>query len=182
MLRPYRKPLIVFTPKSMLRNHNSMSHMDEFTQGKYHEVIAQHASVAKSKVRKLIICTGKIFYELLQAIRENNINDITLIRIEQLYPFPDKSLTAEIAKYEHVSTVVWAQEEPRNQGAWFYMISRRHLPKCLFPHQVLRYAGRDYSASPATGHHHVHVEQQAAVISDALDLEAVNTVSLKNVS
>ena len=182
MLRPYRKPLIVFTPKSMLRNHNSMSHMEEFTQDKYHEVIAQHASVAKSKVRKLIICTGKIFYELLQAVRENSIDDVTLIRIEQLYPFPDKSLTAEIAKYEHVSTVVWAQEEPRNQGAWFYMISRRHLPKCLFPHQVLRYAGRDYSASPATGHHHVHVEQQAAVISDALDLEAVNTVSLKNVS
>ena len=182
MLRPYRKPLFVFTPKSMLRNHKAMSHIDEFTQGKYHTVIAYHASVAKSKVRKLIICTGKIFYELLQAIEENNINDISLIRIEQLYPFPDKALASEIAKYEHVSSVVWTQEEPRNQGAWFYMISRRHLPKCLFPHQVLRYAGRDYSASPATGHHHVHVEEQSNVISDALDLEINKTVSLKNAS
>ena len=182
MLRPYRKPLFVFTPKSMLRNQKAMSSMDEITQGKYHEVIAHHASVAKSKVRKLIICTGKIFYELLQAAEKNNIDDITLIRIEQLYPFPEKALTAEIAKYEHVSTVVWAQEEPRNQGAWFYMISRRHLPKCLFPHQVLRYSGRDYSASPATGHHNIHVQQQAAVISDALDLNVNKVVSLKNAS
>ena len=182
VLRPYRKPLFVFTPKSMLRNPRSMSGVEEFTHGKYYEVITHHASVDKSKVRKLIVCTGKIYYELLAASKENNVNDITLIRIEQLYPFPEKALTAEIAKYKHVSTVIWAQEEPRNQGAWFYIISRRHLPKCLYPHQVLRYAGRDYSASPATGHYNIHVEQQRAVINDALDLDDGLTVTLKSVS
>ncbi|MEM7304158.1 MAG: 2-oxoglutarate dehydrogenase E1 component [Pseudomonadota bacterium] len=182
MLRPYRKPLFVFTPKSMLRNPISVSNLEEFTQGKYHEVIVQHAGVPRSKVSKLIICTGKIYYELLQACEDNQINDVTIIRLEQLYPFPEKALTAEIKKYEHVSTVVWAQEEPRNQGAWFYMISRRHLPKCLFPHQVLRYAGRDYSASPATGHFDVHIEQQRAVIHDALELGNNKAVTLKNAS
>lgn len=182
IIRPYRKPLFVFTPKSMLRNPKSMSSLDDFTQGKYQEVITHHASVDKSKVRKLIVCTGKIYYELLEASEENNINDVTFIRIEQLYPFPEKALTAEIAKYKDVSNVVWAQEEPRNQGAWFYMLSRRHLPKCLYPHQTLRYAGRDYSASPATGHHNIHVKQQKALVSDALDLNKSKTVTLKSVS
>ena len=113
---------------------------------------------------------GKIYYELLKARREHKITNTAIVRIEQLYPFPSEEIKQVINKYAGANEIVWTQEEPRNQGAWFYMQSRRHLKACLREDHQLRYAGRTYSASSAAGSLHLHREQQTALIENALGL------------
>ncbi|MEO8331149.1 MAG: 2-oxoglutarate dehydrogenase E1 component, partial [Gallionella sp.] len=165
MLRPYRKPLIVFTPKSLLRSKDAASPITELTQGRFQSVIPEVEMLKANKVRRIIACSGKVYYELLAARRAKDISDMAIIRIEQLYPFPHDDFTAQIAAYPNASELVWCQEEPGNQGAWHriqhYLL--RHLRKGM----RLDYALRPSSAAPAAGYLAVHQEQQKAVIEAA---------------
>jgi 2-oxoglutarate dehydrogenase E1 component len=165
MLRPMRKPLIVFTPKSLLRSKDAASPLTELTQGRFQPVIAEVETRKANKVRRIIACSGKVYYELLAARRANGISDMAIIRIEQLYPFPHDDFAAQIAAYPNASELVWCQEEPGNQGAWHriqhYLL--RHLRKGM----RLDYALRPSSAAPAAGYLAVHQEQQKAVIEAA---------------
>lgn len=170
MLRPYRKPLIVMTPKNILRDADAASQLSEFTDSEFINVIDEADDVNVAEVKKIILCAGKLYYELLRARREHKINNTVIIRIEQLYPFPEQEIRQVMNKYSGAREVVWTQEEPRNQGAWFYMQSRRHLKACLREDHQLRYAGRTYAASPAVGSLYLHREQQKALIDDALGL------------
>jgi 2-oxoglutarate dehydrogenase E1 component len=174
MLRPYRKPLIVFTPKSLLRSKDAASPLAELTQGRFQPVIAETDRLDNKKVRRIIACSGKIYYDLLAARRAKGIEDMAIIRIEQLYPFPHDDFTAQIAAYPKATELVWCQEEPGNQGAWHriqhYLL--RHLRKGM----RLDYALRPSSAAPAAGYLAVHQEQQKAVIEAAFrpDLDVKN--------
>ncbi len=165
MLRPYRKPLIVFTPKSLLRSKDAASPITELTQGKFQTVIPDVDAPDNSKVRRIIACSGKVYYELRAARRTRGIQDMAIIRIEQLYPFPHADFSAQIAAYPNANEMVWCQEEPGNQGAWHriqhYFL--RHLRKGM----RLDYALRPSSAAPAAGYLAVHQEQQKAVIAAA---------------
>ena len=170
MLRPYRKPLVVFTPKNILRDPIASSDINEFTSGEFSCVIDEIDDLKVEEIKKIILCAGKLYYELLQVRREHQIIDTAIIRVEQLYPFPLQEVKQLIDKYINADEVVWVQEEPRNQGAWRYMQSRRHLKLCLRNHHHLYYAGRAYSASPAAGSLSVHREQQQALIEGSLGL------------
>ena len=165
MLRPYRKPLIVFTPKSLLRSKDAASPLAELTQGRFQPVIAEVDTLNSHEVRRIIACSGKVYYELLAARRAKGISDMAIIRIEQLYPFPHDDFTAQIAAYPQATELVWCQEEPGNQGAWHriqhYLL--RHMRKGM----RLDYALRPSSAAPAAGYLAVHQEQQKAVIEAA---------------
>jgi 2-oxoglutarate dehydrogenase E1 component len=165
MLRPVRKPLIVFTPKSLLRSKDAASPIEELTHGKFQPVIAEVNALDAAGVRRIIACSGKIYYELLAARRTKGIADMAIIRIEQLYPFPHDDFAAQIAAYPHATELVWCQEAPGNQGAWHriqhYLL--RHMRKGMH----LDYALRPSSAAPAAGYLAVHQEQQKAVIEAA---------------
>lgn len=183
MLRPYRKPLIVLTPKSLLRHPKSTSLLDEFTQQGFKSIITTYDDANIAKVTRLLLCSGKVYYDLLEQKQKNKLDNVEIIRIEQLYPFPGDEIKAQLAKFKHVSDIVWVQEEPRNQGAWFYMQSRRNLSDCIYPNQSLQYAGRDYSASPAAGYMQLHRQQQSQLVNEALGLTAETiSVELKSVS
>ena len=170
MIRPYRKPLIVMTPKNILRDVDASSQISEFSEGGFQVVIDAVDNLKTKSFRKIIFCAGKLYYELLRACHEHKITDTAIVRIEQLYPFPLEEVKQIIGKYSAAREIVWTQEEPRNQGAWYYMQSRRHLKACLKKNQQLRYAGRSYSASPAAGSLQVHRRQQLALIHDALGI------------
>ena len=165
MLRPFRKPLIVFTPKSLLRSKDAASPLTELTQGRFQPVIGEVEALDSSKVRRIIACSGKVYYELLAARRAKEISNMAIIRIEQLYPFPHDDFVAQVAAYPNAVEMVWCQEEPGNQGAWHriqhYLL--RHLRKGI----RLEYALRPSSAAPAAGYLAVHQEQQKAVIEAA---------------
>ena len=165
MLRPQRKPLVVFTPKSLLRSKDAASPLTEFTQGKFRPVIAEVDTLDAAKVRRIIACSGKVYYDLLSARRAKNIVDIAIIRIEQLYPFPHHDFAAQIAAYPNATEVVWCQEEPGNQGAWHRI--QHYLLRHLRQDMRLDYALRPSSAAPAAGYLAVHQEQQKAVIAAA---------------
>jgi len=175
MLRPLRKPLIVFTPKSLLRSKDAASPLAEFTQGKFQAVISETEALDKDKVRRIIACSGKVYYELLATRRKRGIVDMAIIRIEQLYPFPHDDLSAQIAAYPHATEVVWCQEEPGNQGAWHRI--QHYLLRHLRPGMKLDYALRPSSAAPAPGYLALHNEQQKDVIESAfrpdLDIKVV---------
>ena len=166
MLRPYRKPLIVMSPKSMLRHKDSVSLLDELARGGFQPIIGESDALDAKKVRRVVACCGKVYYDLLAARRERNIKDIAIVRIEQLYPFPTEQFCAELKRYPKAAELVWAQEEPQNQGAWYQ--TQHHLRECMLPKQTLSYAGRPPSASPAVGYAAKHVEQQKALVNAAL--------------
>ena len=165
MLRPLRKPLIVFTPKSLLRSKDAASPLGEFTQGKFLPVIAEVDALDNAKVRRIIACSGKVYYDLVKARRERGISDMSIIRLEQLYPFPHDDLTAQVAAYPNASELLWCQEEPGNQGAWHRI--QHYLLRHMRPGMRLGYALRHSSAAPAAGYLAVHNEQQKAVIEAA---------------
>ncbi len=174
MIRPLRKPLIVFTPKSLLRSKDAASPMSDFTQGYFQAIIPEVEELEANKVRRIIACSGKVYFDLLKARRERAITDMAIIRVEQLYPFAHADFAAQIAAYPNATEVVWCQEEPGNQGAWHriqhYLL--RHMRKGM----RLGYALRPSSASPAAGYLAVHIEQQKAVIDAAFrpDLDVKN--------
>lgn len=166
MLRPYRKPLIVFTPKSLLRHKMAVSTLEELANGQFQVVIPETNEINPKKVRKVVCCAGKVYYDLLQYRMDKAIDDVAILRVEQLYPFPCAALKVELAKYKSAKELIWCQEEPQNQGSWYSL--RHHFDDCLTTGQQLKYAGRAASASPATGYTSLHLEQQAALVADAM--------------
>ena len=168
MIRGLRKPLIIFTPKSLLRNKDATSPLSEFTKGGFQTVIPdQNADVAKKadKVKRVICCSGKVYYDLVKKREERESDDVAIIRVEQLYPFPHKVFGAELRKYPNATDIVWCQDEPQNQGAWFFV--QHYIHENMLDGQKLGYAGRAASASPAVGYSHLHQEQQKNLIDAA---------------
>ncbi len=166
MHRTFRKPLVLMTPKSLLRDERSASRLDDFTSGEFRLVIDDPAKPERDSVRRLVLCTGHVFYALQQARDEQAASDIAIVRIEQLYPFPKAELQAIIARYRRATEIDWVQEEPRNMGAWSFMEPR--LMQLLPDACVLTYQGREESASPATGSFRLHQVEERAFIHRAL--------------
>jgi 2-oxoglutarate dehydrogenase E1 component len=164
--RPVRKPLIVMTPKSLLRHKLAVSSLDELANGKFQLVIGEHRELQAKKVKRVVFCSGKVYYDLLEEAEKKGLTDVAIARVEQLYPFPRPEVTAELEKYPSAKEVVWCQEEPMNQGAWFQI--RHHLQACINAKQSLSYAGRNRSPAPAAGHMNTHVAEQAALVEQAL--------------
>jgi 2-oxoglutarate dehydrogenase E1 component len=169
MLRKFRKPLIVMTPKSLLRHKMSVSPVSALSDGRFNLIIPEIEQIKPDATRRVVFCSGKVYYDLLEARQVHGIDDRALIRIEQLYPFPIEEFAAIIEQYEHVEDIVWCQEEPQNQGAWYQI--RHRLQEPLRDHQQLYYAGRPASAAPASGIFKVHLQQQKALVDAALDIE-----------
>ena len=167
-VRMQRKPLIVMSPKSLLRHKDAASSLDELANGEFQRVIGEVDPIDAKKVKRVILCCGKVYYDLLNARREKKIDDIAIVRLEQLYPFPKESLEQELAKYPKATEVVWTQEEPRNQGAWYWIASRHHLDTQLGSKQKMLLVSRPASSSPAVGYLAKHNEQQKALIESAL--------------
>ena len=160
-----RKPLIVMSPKSLLRHKLAVSTLDELANGEFQHLIGDAKADAK-KVKRVVLCSGKVYYDLLEDQTKRGQDDVAIIRVEQLYPFPRVALAAELKKYGKAVDVVWCQEEPQNQGAWYQI--RHHLQACLADGQSIHYAGRARSASPAAGHMADHIIEQQKLIADAL--------------
>jgi 2-oxoglutarate dehydrogenase E1 component len=160
-----RKPLVVMTPKSLLRHKLAVSTLDELANGEFQHLIPDATADAK-KVKRVIACSGKVYYDLLEDAQKRGQDDVAILRVEQLYPFPREQLTAELKRYGKATEVVWCQEEPQNQGAWYQI--KHHLQACLADRQTLHYAGRPRSPSPAAGHFAEHVEEQLKLVADAL--------------
>ncbi len=169
VLCPLRKPLIVMSPKSLLRHKESVSSLEEMAEGSFQVLIDETDQIDKNKVRKLVICSGKVYYDLRQARRDTEIDDIAIVRLEQLYPFPQEIFEECVKQYENVKSVVWCQEEPMNQGAWYS--SQHHLRRAVqqnFPEIYLEYVGREASAAAAAGYPALHLSQQKQFIEEAL--------------
>jgi 2-oxoglutarate dehydrogenase E1 component len=166
MLRSLRKPLVVMTPKSLLRHKQSTSALTDLTEGHFHNIIDEQDPVQSGQVRRLVLCSGKVYYDLLEQRRADKVHEVALVRIEQLYPFPAEEYQSIIGHYANAREVVWCQEEPQNQGAWYQI--RHRLQAILGSGQHLLYAGRDGAAAPATGVHALHVKEQEALVKAAL--------------
>lgn len=165
MIRPFRHPLVVLTPKSLLRHKLSTSTLDDLAQGAFHPVIGDHEPPDSSNVERVILCSGKVYYDLLEARRTRRQNDTAILRVEQLHPFPRVLLREEMQCFGNAKQIIWCQEEPQNQGAWYQI--QHNLEECINSKQVLGYAGRPASASPAAGYLKLHVQQQEALLEDA---------------
>ena len=165
MVRPLRKPLVIFTPKSLLRNKDATSPVSEFTKGEFRTVIPEFKDLDAAKVKRVIACSGKVYYDLVKKREEKKSNDVVVLRVEQLYPFPHKAFAAELKKYPNATDLVWCQDEPQNQGAWFFV--QHNIHENMLDGQKLGYAGRAASASPAVGYAHLHQEQQKALLDQA---------------
>ena len=165
MVRNLRKPLIIMTPKSLLRAKDATSPLSEFTRGSFQTVIPDNKELKAEKVKRVIACSGKVYYDLAKKREERGGDDVAIIRVEQLYPFPHKAFGAEIKKYPNLVDVVWAQDEPQNQGAWFFV--QHYIHENMSEGQKLGYSGRAASASPAVGYSHLHQEQQKALVDGA---------------
>jgi 2-oxoglutarate dehydrogenase E1 component len=170
--RPLRKPLIAITPKSLLRHKEAISTLDDLSSGTFQTVIGDTESVDPRKVIRAIMCSGKVYFDLLEYQRKNEIADTIIVRMEQLYPFPGDDLEAVLSVYPKITDVVWCQEEPQNQGAWYSTQHRmRRVIKELSEKIYLRYAGRKSSAAPAAGYISVHIEEQNALVNQAFGVE-----------
>jgi len=165
-LRTYRKPLIIMSPKSLLRHKLAVSILEDLTEGEFQPVISELYGIKPAQVKRLVLCAGKIYYDLLERRPEDNQDNVAIVRIEQLYPFPDKLFKKEIAKYPNLTDLIWCQEEPKNQGAWYQI--RHHFVDGLSSSITLSYCGRPPSASPAVGNLSMHLEQQKQVVEAAL--------------
>jgi 2-oxoglutarate dehydrogenase E1 component len=165
MVRNLRKPLVIFTPKSLLRNKDAASPVSEFTHGGFQTVIPENKTLKADKVKRLVACSGKVYYDLVKHREAKGADDVAIIRVEQLYPFPHKAFAAELKKYPNATDLVWCQDEPQNQGAWFFI--QHNIHENMQDGQKLGYAGRAASASPAVGYSHLHQDQQKALIEAA---------------
>ncbi|MFW5443298.1 MAG: 2-oxoglutarate dehydrogenase E1 component [Methylococcaceae bacterium] len=164
--RTFRKPLIILSPKSLLRHKLAVSTLEDLTDGQFFPIIPEQDEIKPKQVTRLVLCTGKVYYDLLESRRADELNHIAIIRIEQLYPFPSDLFNTEINKYPNVKQIVWCQEEPKNQGAWYQ--SKHHFYDNIDKDITIFYAGRVPAAAPAVGSHTVHIEQQKAVVKAAL--------------
>jgi len=168
MKRNCRKPLIVMTPKSLLRHKLCISTLDDLTNGMFHWVLPELDELDAKQVKRVVICSGKVYYELLEARRVNRIHDIAILRIEQIYPFPGEQLDALLQQYSNTNELIWCQEEPKNQGGWDF--SKLRIPAFINARWQLGYAGREPSSAPAVGSAKLHARQQQELINDALCL------------
>ncbi|MFC4699124.1 2-oxoglutarate dehydrogenase E1 component [Glaciecola siphonariae] len=168
-VRPMRRPLIVMSPKSLLRHPLAVSSLDELASGVFHNVIDELDELETKNIKRVVMCSGKVYYDLLDQRRKNEQTDVAIIRIEQLYPFPSEEMAKVVEKYQHVKDWVWCQEEPQNQGAWY--CSQHHFWQSVPDDAKLSYAGRLASASPAVGYVSVHNQQQKALVEDALTIK-----------
>jgi len=166
MVRDVRKPLIVLTPKSLLRHKLAVSTLDELANGGFQLVIPDTTAKPGQKTRRVVLCSGKVYYDLVEDAAKRSINDVAIIRVEQLYPFPRKEVTDQLAKYPATKEIIWCQEEPMNQGAWYQI--QHHLLSVIGHEHSLHYAGRARSPAPAAGHFNSHVAEQAALVEQAL--------------
>ncbi len=177
MVRPYRKPLVVMTPKSLLRHKMAVSPLESLSAGEFHRVIPEIEDIKAEDTRRVVFCSGKVYYDLLEARQVHGVKDTALVRIEQLYPFPIDEFAKVVEHYAHVDEIIWCQEEPQNQGAWYQI--RHRLQEPLSDKQQLYYAGRPSAAAPASGIYKVHVQQQQAIVEAALDIEIKASKSAK---
>ena len=153
------------TPKSLLRAKDAASPISEFTKGNFQTVIPDSRELKADKVKRVIACSGKVYYDLARKREERGSDDTAIMRIEQLYPFPHKVFGAELKRYPNAVDVVWCQDEPQNQGAWFFV--QHYIHENMLEGQKLGYSGRAASASPAVGYSHLHQEQQKALVDGA---------------
>lgn len=168
VIRPLRKPLVALTPKSLLRHKLAISTLEDLAEGSFQTVIDEIDAIDPKKVDRLILCSGKVYYDLLEKRRAEGREDIAIVRIEQLYPFPEDELAEILAPYKNLKHIVWCQEEPMNQGAWY--CSQHHMRRVATAHKkglFLEYAGREGSAAPACGYASMHAEQQEKLLQDA---------------
>ena len=168
-LRTDNKPLVIMTPKSLLRHPKVVASIEELAEDRFHELIPDPDINKASEVKRLILCSGKVYYDLLDMREKENVEDASIVRIEQLYPFPDQDATRVLKKFKNVKEIVWCQEEPKNMGAWQFMQPRLETLKT--GKQRLTYAGRVASASPATGSAQLHAAEQELLVREALGLE-----------
>jgi 2-oxoglutarate dehydrogenase E1 component len=165
MVRNLRKPLVIMTPKSLLRNKDACSPLSEFTKGGFQTVIPEQRELKNDKVKRVVVCSGKVYYDLVKKRQDKGVEDVAIVRIEQLYPFPHRAFAHELKKYPNATEIVWCQDEPQNQGAWFFV--QHYLHENMSEGQRLGYSGRAASASPAVGYSHLHQEQQKALVEGA---------------
>jgi len=168
-IRPMRKPLVVMSPKSLLRHKEAVSSLEDLANGRFHNILDETDELDSEKVERLIVCSGKVYYDLRAARRERELDNIAILRLEQLYPFPEAELLQVLSAYPNIVDAVWCQEEPMNQGAWY--ASQHHMRRVIARHKVdvyLRYVGREASAAPAAGYMALHIEQQEKFIDEAL--------------
>jgi 2-oxoglutarate dehydrogenase E1 component len=168
--RKFRKPLVLMTPKSLLRYEPSFSKAEDFTDHPFQLVIDDPAQPERDSVRRILFCSGKVFYSLATAREKENVKGTALVRLEQLYPFPKKEVQALLAKYRQAREICWVQEEPKNRGAWGFIEPR--LTELLPDPAVLTYFGRDEGASPATGSYKMHQVEEQELIGHALEIAA----------
>jgi 2-oxoglutarate dehydrogenase E1 component len=165
MVRNLRKPLIIMTPKSLLRAKDAASPLSEFTKGGFQTVIGESKALKADKVKRVIACSGKVYYDLVKKREEKGADEVAILRVEQLYPFPHKVFASELRKFPNASEILWCQDEPQNQGAWFFI--QHNIHENMVEGQKLGYSGRAASASPAVGYSHLHQEQQKALVEGA---------------
>ena len=166
MIRPFRKPLVVFSPKSLLRHKDASSPLSDLAKGSFMTVLGERDEAIEAEaVQRLLACSGKVYYDLVQARQEKSRTDVAIIRIEQLYPFPHKAYGDELQRYPHLKEIIWVQDEPQNQGAWFQI--QHNLLSQMERGQKLAYAGRQASASPAVGYYYKHMAQQRELLAAA---------------
>ena len=170
-IRPMRRPLVVMSPKWILRHPRATSSLEELANGTFQNVIGDD-QIDPTKAKRVVICSGKVYYHLLEAREEKEIDNVALVRAEQLYPFPEEEALAEISRYTNLQDIVWCQEEPMNQGAWFGIQHRIRRVLVKLTNQVpLKFAGRESSAAPAAGYMSTHVEEQNRFVEQALTLD-----------
>ncbi|WP_404363063.1 2-oxoglutarate dehydrogenase E1 component [Marinobacter sp.] len=169
--RPLRKPLVAITPKSLLRHKEATSDLNDLTEGTFQTVLPEKEPSDPKNVERLIMCSGKVYFDLLEKKKSQERHDVVILRIEQLYPFPSDDLDEILSRYPGLKKAVWCQEEPMNQGAWYS--SQHHMRNALHrlnPKLYLDYAGRDASAAPAAGHLSVHIEEQKKLVDAAFEI------------
>jgi 2-oxoglutarate dehydrogenase E1 component len=182
MHRPFRKPLIIMTPKSLLRHPLAKSSAADFIgDGHFMRILSDTNGSADDKTRRVVLCSGKVAYDLIEARDAAELNDVQIIRLEQLYPFPGEPLAARLARMPNLEDVVWCQEEPRNNGSWFFVdpLIEESLKAAKSKVARPRYAGRHAAASPATGLAKRHAAEQAALVADALGLSVRDEIRRK---
>ena len=183
MHRPFRKPLIIMTPKSLLRHPMAKSAASDFIgDGHFKRILSDPAPPGDAAVHKLVLCSGKVAYDLIEARDAAELGDVAILRLEQLYPFPGEPLAARLARMPALKDVVWCQEEPRNNGAWSFVdpFLEDALKDAKCKVTRARYAGRLASASPATGLAKRHANEQAALVADALGLSVRSEIRRRN--
>lgn len=171
-VRPIRKPLIVMSPKSLLRHKLATSQLEELATGKFETVLSDVDNVNPEQITRLVLCGGKVYYDLLEQRRALGLDHVAIARIEQLYPLPEERLVAEIEKYSNLAEIVWTQEEPLNQGAWYYLAPEMY--RIVVPHptkaRIVEPVARPASAAPATGSAKIHLQQQQALVAGGLGI------------